>query len=232
MAATDWDSLRRNVRNLENELDQRISSYSKLATQLSTAYYSSQVSSTLSAGRADANKLELEISEMLEKVSRACRKAAVVVLKLLSMQLGKLVDDMTTSLDSRGTASTSAMGHTLTRHREILSDYQRDFKRTQNQVRDAEQRQTLLGSVRDEISAFKAGTGEDPSDMLLAERNRIDSSHRMTDQVLECVSCFRDINNAKAHHLQTSICDTARVLTAAQCYKRDQYSNEGRDECA
>lgn len=92
---------------------------------------------------------------------------------------------MTVLLDSRGTASTSAMNHTLTRHREILSDYRRDFKRTQTQVRDAEQRQSLLGSVRDEISAFKAGTGEDPSDMLLAERNRIDSSNRMTDEILE-----------------------------------------------
>ena len=94
---------------------------------------------------------------------------------------------MTSLLDSRGTTSTSAMSHTLTRHREILSDYQRDFKRTQDQIMDSEARQNLLGSVREEISNFKAGTGQDPSDTLLAERSRIDSSHRMTDEVLECI---------------------------------------------
>ena len=104
-------------------------------------------------------------------------------------QLGKLVDDMTTLLDSRGTSSTSAMNHnhTLTRHREIYSDYQRDFKRTKLQIQESEKRQNLLGSVREEISNFRNndGNGADPSDMLLAERNRIDSSHRMTDEVLE-----------------------------------------------
>lgn len=102
------------------------------------------------------------------------------------LQLGKLVDDMTNILDERGSSSTSAMNHTLTRHREILSDYNRDFKRTQTQIKESEQRQNLLGSVRDEISAFKnSNSGQDPSDMLLNERSRIDSSHRMTDEVLE-----------------------------------------------
>ena len=101
------------------------------------------------------------------------------------MQLAKLVDEMTSLLDSPGSASTSAMNHTLTRHRDILSDYQRDFRRTQTQIKDSEARQNLLGSVREEISNFKAGNGQDPSDTLLAERSRIDSSHRMTDEVLE-----------------------------------------------
>ena len=101
------------------------------------------------------------------------------------LQLSKSVDDMTTVLDARGSSSTSAMSHTLTRHREIVSDYTRDFKRTQSQIRESEKRQNLLGSVREEISNFKQGQGQNDSDMLLAERGRIDNSHRMTDEVLE-----------------------------------------------
>jgi len=54
------------------------------------------------------------------------------------------------------------------------------------QIQESEKRQNLLGSVREEISNFRNdNAGQDPSDMLLAERNRIDSSHRMTDEVLE-----------------------------------------------
>jgi Golgi SNAP receptor complex protein 1 len=101
-------------------------------------------------------------------------------------QLSKLVDEMTSLLDKRGTSSTSAMNHSLTRHREILQDYTRDFKRTRAQIVENEQRQNLLGSVRDEISAFKSGQQNlTDNDMLLAERGKIDNSHRMTDEVLD-----------------------------------------------
>lgn len=68
MTSTEWDTLRRNVRNTENELDQRISSYSKLASQLSTGYYSAQASSALKSSTDDARAMESEISEMLESV--------------------------------------------------------------------------------------------------------------------------------------------------------------------
>lgn len=108
-------------------------------------------------------------------------------------QLGKLVDDMTALLDRRGTSSSSAMSHSLVRHREILQDYSRDFKRTRAQIVENQQRQNLLGSVREEISNFKSGqrlnggvgAGSSDADMLLGERSRIDNSHRMTDEVLE-----------------------------------------------
>ena len=68
MSASDWDSLRRNVRNLENDLDQGISSYSKLANQLATGYYSSQSSSALQSSTEDARRLEMMIADMLGKV--------------------------------------------------------------------------------------------------------------------------------------------------------------------
>jgi hypothetical protein len=93
---------------------------------------------------------------------------------------------MTVILDTRGTSSTSAMSHTLTRHREILTDYARDARRTTAQIREAEKRSNLLGSVRAEISSFKQRQeGQSDTDMLLGERSRIDESNRMTDQVLE-----------------------------------------------
>ena len=71
-SSADWDSLRRSVRNLENELDQRISAYSKHANQLSTGYYASSNSKATEAQMASSSEegrqLESEINEMLDKV--------------------------------------------------------------------------------------------------------------------------------------------------------------------
>ncbi|GAA6018343.1 hypothetical protein JCM8202_001341 [Rhodotorula sphaerocarpa] len=75
--------------------------------------------------------------------------------------------------------------HALERHRDVLVEYRRDFQRTQTSLRDAEQRANLLGSVREEISAFKTATGASVTDSLLAERGRIDNSHRMADDTLD-----------------------------------------------
>lgn len=192
MTSAEWDTLRRSVRNTENELDQRISSYSKLASQLSTGYYSAQASSALQSSTEDARAMEGEISEMLESVSgpRTGWLYGSLELKMeFWTQLGKLVDDMTALLDRRGASSSSAMNHSLVRHREILQDYSRDFKRTRAQIVENQQRQNLLGSVREEIFNFKSGQQQQgassDADMLLGERSRIDNSHRMTDEVLE-----------------------------------------------
>lgn len=134
--------------------------------------------------------LQVPASKLTITLYLLCLRA---FLPWMTKQLGNLVEEMTTLLDKRGTSSTSAMNHSLTRHREILQDYERDFKRTRAQIVENEQRQNLLGSVRDEISAFKSGqsatssggAGASDSDMLLSERSRIDNSHRMTDEVLE-----------------------------------------------
>ena len=76
--SADWDALRRSVRNLENELDQRISAYSKHANQLSTGYYASSSSSKatdaqMASSSEEGRQLESEINDMLEKVGHGGR---------------------------------------------------------------------------------------------------------------------------------------------------------------
>lgn len=134
---------------------------------------------------ADASAPSFGWAVLCSAAAAAAALPGWLVPALLS-QLGKAVDEMTVILDMRGTSSTSAMSHTLTRHREILTDYTRDARRTTAQIREAEKRSNLLGSVRAEISSFKQRQeGQSDTDMLLGERNRIDESKRMTDQVLE-----------------------------------------------
>jgi Golgi SNAP receptor complex protein 1 len=95
------------------------------------------------------------------------------------------------------------MMHTLQRHRDVLLDYRKEFKRIKSTIMVAKERQELLGSVRDDIRfdfipnrmcnsfggmnrQFKSNS-EHSSQMetLLSERKRVDNVGRMTDSVIK-----------------------------------------------
>ncbi|CAO3646619.1 unnamed protein product [Cunninghamella echinulata] len=76
------------------------------------------------------------------------------------------------------------MIHMLDRHKNILYDYTKDFKRTKANIRAARDKADLMNQVQDEIRIFNAGNTDD-ADYYLTERNRVESSHRMTDMILD-----------------------------------------------
>jgi len=57
----------------------------------------------------------------------------------------------------------------------------RELKRTKANVKHALDQVNLLSGVRNDIDAYKSSAAES----LLAEQNRIDSSHNMTDDIIE-----------------------------------------------
>lgn len=92
-----------------------------------------------------------------------------------------------TQTQTNGQAPLS-MVHHLQKHRDILHDYTREYRKTRQNVRAARDHAELLNSVRDDISTFKnGGPGMSASDYLLNERSRIDGSHRLADAALEYV---------------------------------------------
>ncbi|KAJ3112150.1 Golgi SNAP receptor complex member 1 [Phlyctochytrium bullatum] len=75
------------------------------------------------------------------------------------------------------------MLHMLQRHRDILYDFSKEFKKTAANVAAARDHAELLGSIRDEINNnHRPGSAEE---MLMGERGKIDSSHKLADIVLE-----------------------------------------------
>ncbi|GAA6052712.1 hypothetical protein JCM3770_007187 [Rhodotorula araucariae] len=158
------ETLRRDVHASAAQCSSLLTRYSKLAQQASTAYASSgRVHGDLGRTRSE---LEDEIHAQLD---------------LLASHVDRLAHLHATAHPP----PPASAAHALERHRDVLNEYRRDFQRTQASLRDAEQRANLLGSVRDEISAFKTATGSSVTDSLLAERGRIDNSHRMADETLE-----------------------------------------------
>ncbi|GAA5934792.1 Gos1p [Sporobolomyces koalae] len=158
------DTLRRDLHATTAQCSSLLTRYSKLAAQASTSYSSN------GQLREDIGRRKQELEEELDGA-----------LATFSAQIDRLANLHATSHPPPSTSAT----HALERHRDVLAEYRRDYQRTQTSLRDAEQRANLLGSVRDEISAFKTQTGSSVTDKLLAERGKIDNSHRMADATLE-----------------------------------------------
>lgn len=158
-----WETLRRQIRTLEHNLESQITAYAKLCTSVSTAYSSN--------GKL-SDRMVIESRELEEQIEEN--------LKQLSLQ----VDQIFRLLQTNSTAPTASMIHECNRHREVLNEYERDFKRTRTSLRECEQRASLLSSVRSEISSFKSSQLTSEEDRHLNDRNSINSSHRLADDVL------------------------------------------------
>lgn len=69
--------------------------------------------------------------------------------------------------------------------RDKLSDHRRDLSRLRSTLQEARDRANLLGSVRDDISAYRAANpAAAEAEYMLDERSRLDRSHDVADSVL------------------------------------------------
>ncbi|KAI9033505.1 hypothetical protein DFJ74DRAFT_652667 [Hyaloraphidium curvatum] len=91
-------------------------------------------------------------------------------------KLSGVTDRMAVHLDSAPQTSASMM-HMLQRHRDILYDFRKEFKKIKANIAAAAEHASLL-------STNGSPSASADTDYLLTERTRIDSSIRMADQVL------------------------------------------------
>lgn len=106
--------------------------------------------------------METEVEELLEK-------------------LGEANDQLSTLSGDKENPPSQSMLRAIQRHRDVYQDYVREFRRTKTNVQTALDQANLLTGVRNDIDAYKSSA----ADSLLAERGRIDTSHRMIDETLE-----------------------------------------------
>ncbi|TXT12851.1 hypothetical protein VHUM_01252 [Vanrija humicola] len=169
--STAWDNARRHARALESALDTKLSTYSRLATDIATGSGSHSPRND-DEGQGGYRLVEEEIDELLQKLEAA-------------------ITDLTALINSPSQPPSASMQHAAQRHRENLDDYRRDFVRVRTNIESAVARSNLLGSVRQDINAYKAAQSSQ-TDALLADRTRIDSSHRMMDDTLNQAYATRE----------------------------------------
>ncbi|GAA6005658.1 hypothetical protein JCM11491_003716 [Sporobolomyces phaffii] len=158
------DTVRRDLHASTAQCSSLLTRYSKLAAQASTSYSSN------GHLRDDFDQHRSQLEHELD-----------TALDTFAAQITRLENFHATAHPPPSTSAT----HALERHRQVLQDYHRDRLRTERSLREAADRANLLSSVRDEISTFKTQTGSSATDSLLAERGKIDNSHRMADATLE-----------------------------------------------
>ncbi|KAI8359397.1 hypothetical protein B0O80DRAFT_440189 [Mortierella sp. GBAus27b] len=176
---TSWDSLRKEVRQVQIEIESKLTALSKSSVQNGSAESGAGVGQGSNGTGATGSPEELEnsIEQLLEKLSR-------------------LVDAMSGHIDTQTQTNGQAplsMVHHLQKHRDALHDYTKEYRKTRQNVRAARDHAELLSSVRDDISSFRnGGPGMSASDYLLNERSRIDGSHQLADSALAQAFATKD----------------------------------------
>ncbi|KAK3934781.1 putative vesicle transport v-snare protein [Diplogelasinospora grovesii] len=164
-----WAQLRQNARMLETQTESLLQTYSQFST----------VANIPAKPTEDEKQTEARLEELLQ------RREGVIA------QLNRL-------LDSEATLTSSALKqNNLSLLRDKLGDHRKDLARLKGALQDARNRANLLGSVRDDISAYRAASGqEDPgaaeAEYMLEERGRLDRSHDVADSVLSQAYAVRD----------------------------------------
>uniref|UniRef100_A0A8C6S9Q0 Golgi SNAP receptor complex member 1 n=1 Tax=Neogobius melanostomus TaxID=47308 RepID=A0A8C6S9Q0_9GOBI len=136
------------ARQLENELDLKLVSFSKLCTSYSSS--------------RDGRRGETSDTTPLLNNSTQDRMfdTMSVELEQLLAKLTAVNDKMAEYTNTPGTASlNAALMHTLQRHRDILQDYTQEFHKTKGNFLAIREREDLLGSVRKDIETYKSGSG-------------------------------------------------------------------------
>uniref|UniRef100_A0A673GB71 Golgi SNAP receptor complex member 1 n=1 Tax=Sinocyclocheilus rhinocerous TaxID=307959 RepID=A0A673GB71_9TELE len=140
--------LRKQARQLENELDLKLVSFSKLCTSYS---------SSRDGRRGDSSDTTPLLPNSTQ--DRMFETMSVEIEQLLAKLTG-VNDKMAEYTSTPGVTSlNAALMHTLQRHRDILQDYTHEFHKTKSNFMAIREREDLLGSVRKDIETYKSGSG-------------------------------------------------------------------------
>ena len=164
----NWEGLRKKARGLENELEMKLVSFSKLGTSQQKAYQNTEEKEALLGSNADRmfETMSLGIERLLSKLTEVNDK------------MSSFLSDM-----SIGEAN-SAQLHTMQRHRDILQDYSHEFSKTKANIQATKEREDLLGSVRRDIYEYKTGANR-RTEMYLKEHDHLKNSERVADEIID-----------------------------------------------
>ncbi|XP_016787570.1 Golgi SNAP receptor complex member 1 isoform X1 [Pan troglodytes] len=183
MTTTD---LRKQARQLENELDLKLVSFSKLCTSYSH--------SSTRDGRRD--RYSSDTTPLLNGSSqdRMFETMAIEIEQLLARLTG-VNDKMAEYTNSAGVPSlNAALMHTLQRHRDILQDYTHEFHKTKANFMAIRERENLMGSVRKDIESYKSGSGVNNrrTELFLKEHDHLRNSDRLIEETISIAMATKE----------------------------------------
>ncbi|CAF0909310.1 unnamed protein product [Rotaria sordida] len=183
--STEWEDLRKQARQHENEIDTKLMSFSKLCSNYVAHDPNDTSSSSSTCTPSSFETMSIEIEKLLERLS----------------DINKRMSDVVPSLLGPNSAAT----HTLQRHHEILQDYRREFERTKANIKNFKNREDLLINTNININnsdITSTGLSSRRQDYYLREMNHLNSSHKLMDTNIEIASMVKkDLSDQRKYLL-------------------------------
>lgn len=178
---TDWEGLRKQARQAENEIESKLVSFSKLCSTYTLPKEMMADSPPILNSDTMFETLSLEIEQLLKKLNLINSK--------MSDSLG--VTDITDT--------TNANMHMLQRHREILRDYSQEYDKTKRNIVSYREREKLLSPSSLSSSSKSNGLNNrrnDPNQsatsLYMKENDHLKNSHLLVDQQLELAESTKE----------------------------------------
>ncbi|CAF2112827.1 unnamed protein product [Rotaria magnacalcarata] len=194
--ATDWDDLRKQARQLENEIDTKLMSFSKLCSNYVARDHTTNhlgIDSPITSTSTSFETMSIEIEKLLERLS----------------DINKCMNEAIPTLLGPNTAA----AHTLQRHHEICQDYRREFERTKANIRNFQTREDLLMNNNNNNSDMNStGLSSRRQEYYSRETGHLNSSHKLMDRNLEMASLLKkDLSDQRRYFM--SITHKVKNLT-------------------
>lgn len=185
VAPADWDQLRQQARQLENEIDAKLMSFSKLCSNYLSRDHSSHYGGFDYSSSPSATSFEtmsIDIEKLLEKLTEVNRQMS--------------------ETNNLYHGSNTAASHTLQRHNDICQDYRREFERTKANIRHFQTREDLL--------MHSSTNSNEPlnnrrQDHYTREFEHLTHSNKLVDRALDMASTIKkDLSDQRLYFLQIS----------------------------
>ncbi|XP_052866924.1 Golgi SNAP receptor complex member 1 [Anopheles cruzii] len=178
MVANDWDSIRKQARHLENDIDLKLIAFNKVGVGAASA-------ATVPAGTSDTSPLlgdhvfetlSIEIEQMLDKLSN--------------------INEKMSEIPNSGTA----VLHVLQRHREILHGYRQEYLKIQANHTTRMEREELLRGSGLGSAGSPSTSGLSRRDMYLKENTHLhNSSSLVNDQISIAMETKEHLSSQRQH---------------------------------
>ncbi|XP_061595695.1 Golgi SNAP receptor complex member 1-like [Cololabis saira] len=175
-----WEDLRKQARQLENELDLKLVSFSKLCTGYSSSQEQRSRDSRSDSFGSSQDGVLVPMTTELEQ---------------LLAKLTVTNDKMAEYTNSPGASHhNAAVMHTLQRHRDILKDYTHEFQKTKSNFFSLREREDLLGSVHRDIESYKNSTGVNNrrAELFLKEHEHLRNSDSLIDNAISIAMATKE----------------------------------------
>uniref|UniRef100_A0A182QGU0 Golgi SNAP receptor complex member 1 n=1 Tax=Anopheles farauti TaxID=69004 RepID=A0A182QGU0_9DIPT len=181
---TEWDTLRKQARHLENDIDMKLIAFNKVGVGAASGGGSSAAASNTDTspllGDHVFDTLSLEIEQMLDKLSN--------------------INEKMSEIPNSG----AAVMHVLQRHREILHGYRQEYLKIQaNHTTRMEREELLRGSGLGTSSVGSPSTsGLSRRDMYLKENTHLHSSSSLVNDQISIAMETKEHLTSQRQHLK------------------------------